>query len=322
VRKGTRLALLVVAVVVILAVGAVSAYAALADDTTAPVTTSDAVASYWNSAAIELTATDAEGVAYIYYRIDGGITRLYRVAAGVLHTTATISDAGDHTIAFWAQDTAGNVETHKQVALTVRADKAAPVTSATGAVNGRWYKATVPVALAAVDETDGSGVAAISYSWDAAPQPTVVLAATADAGFAVDAATVNGPHVLSYWAGDVAGNVETAKTLTVNIDTVKPTTSAPYVATATRGKTATLKYKVTDASPSAGKATVVIKVKNSAGKVVKTLNAGLVGVGTIKTKSFAVPRTWKAGTYKFYVYATDVAGNAQAKIGYNKLVVK
>jgi hypothetical protein len=35
-----------------------------------------------------------------------------------------------------------------------------------------------------------------------------------------------------------------------------------------------------------------------------------------------VPRTWKAGTYRFSVYAIDKAGNPQAKVGYNKLVVK
>lgn len=42
----------------------------------------------------------------------------------------------------------------------------------------------------------------------------------------------------------------------------------------------------------------------------------------VKAKSFAVPRTWRPGTYRFFVYATDVAGNAQAKTGSNRLVVR
>ena len=67
---------------------------------------------------------------------------------------------------------------------------------------------------------------------------------------------------------------------------------------------------------------MVIKVRNGAGHLVKTIKAGLVGTGVVKSRSFTVPRTWKPGTYKFYVYATDVAGNAQAKPSYNKLVVK
>jgi len=35
-----------------------------------------------------------------------------------------------------------------------------------------------------------------------------------------------------------------------------------------------------------------------------------------------VPPTWKAGTYRFYVYAVDTAGNAQATVEGNRLVVK
>jgi hypothetical protein len=263
VKKGSHLALLVLAAAVILAIGAVSAYAALADDSTPPVTTSDAATSYWNTASVKLTAADAEGVAYIYHRIDGGITRLYRVASGAPEWTVTISDSGEHTLAFWAQDTAGNVEDHNIVTLTVKEDTAAPVTTATGAAEGAWYNKSVAVSLAAADEPDGSGVAKLGYGWDAAP----VLAdgAAANAVLTVDATTVNGAHALSYQAVDVAQNAEAVKTLTLNIDTKKPTTAAPYAAAAARGRTATLKYKVSDAAPCAGKATVTIKVKNSAG---------------------------------------------------------
>ena len=38
--------------------------------------------------------------------------------------------------------------------------------------------------------------------------------------------------------------------------------------------------------------------------------------------SFKVPKSWKRGTHRFYVYATDAAGNAQAKVATNKLVVR
>lgn len=324
-KKGSHLVLMALIVVVILAIGAVSAYAALSDDNTAPVTTSDAAAAYWNSAAIKLTAADASGVAYIYYRIDKLATHLYTVGANLPEKTITVAGpttgTATRTFSFWAQDNAGNVEVHKSITLTIKSDKAAPTTAMSGAVDGSWYKATVPVALVAADEMGGSGTASVSFAWDGA-QATVVSAASADAGLTVDAATTNGPHALTYHALDVAGNAETTKTLTVNVDTVKPTAVAPSSATATRGRTATLRYKVTDAAPNAGKATVVIQIKNSAGKVVKTLKVGVVSIGVVKTKSFAVPRTWRAGTYKFYVSATDAAGNAQAKIGSNKLVVK
>jgi large repetitive protein len=319
VRRGTKLALLVVVVVAVLAVGAVSAFATLADDSTPPATVSDAVASYWNTAAVKVTSSDATGVAYIYYRLDGGITRLYTVGTGNLYTTATITAAGKHTLAFWAQDTAGNVEARHTVDLTVAVDKAAPASTATGAVAGAWYKASVPVAIAAADEANGSGVASLSFKWDAA-LPTLVQAATTSAPLAVGAATANGPHTLTYGANDVAGNIESAKTLTVNVDTVVPVATA-YAATATRGKTATLKYKAADALPCAGKATVMLTVKSKAGKVMRTVKAGSVVVGVQKSVKFTVPKTWKAGTYKIYVNATDVAGNV-AKVATAKLIIK
>ena len=73
-------------------------------DTTAPVTTSDAEATYVTAAAITLTATDAgSGVAATYYKLDGGAQ-----AAG---TSITVDRSGAHTLEFWSVDVAGNIET-------------------------------------------------------------------------------------------------------------------------------------------------------------------------------------------------------------------
>ena len=44
-----------------------SAYADLASDTTAPTTTTDVTESYWNDVTITATATDDEGIAYVYH---------------------------------------------------------------------------------------------------------------------------------------------------------------------------------------------------------------------------------------------------------------
>ena len=123
------------------------------------------------------------------------------------------------------------------VSFTVAVDTAKPVTSATGATDGGWYKAAVTVRLAAADGE--SGVAELSHALDGAT-PTVG-AATA----VVVVPAVDGSHMIMYHATDVAGNVEAEKMLTVNIDTSKPATSAS-AASVVRGRTATLKYKVTD----------------------------------------------------------------------------
>lgn len=85
-------------------------------DTVAPVTTSDALATYVSSAAIHLSATDnagGSGVAATYYVLDGGSQ-----TAGTLVTAATV---GDHTLSFWSVDVAGNIEAAHLVSFAVTA---------------------------------------------------------------------------------------------------------------------------------------------------------------------------------------------------------
>jgi hypothetical protein len=196
-------------------------------------------------------------------------------------------------------------------------DAAPPTTTATGAVNGRWYDSAVTVDFTAADNVGGSGVAYTEYSLDGG--------AWTQAG-GVPPVSTQGPHTILYRSVDnnlPSPNVEAAKSLTFGIDTVQPTTTAPTAATARRGYAAALKYRVVDPTPNGGTATVTIKVKNKAGKVVKTLRPVVKPVNTALTWKFTVPRTWRAGTYHFYVYATDRAGNTQATpVGANHLKVK
>ncbi|MDR3663062.1 MAG: hypothetical protein P4L86_22195, partial [Mycobacterium sp.] len=72
-------------------------------DLTAPVTTSDAAASYSGPATIHLTPTDVggSGVASTSYTIDNG--------AQSTGTSLTVSALGTHTLRFWSVDGAGNV---------------------------------------------------------------------------------------------------------------------------------------------------------------------------------------------------------------------
>jgi len=319
VRKSHLMVLAIVAVTVVLAVGAVGAYASITTDSQAPVTTTDAVASYWNTVAATVTATDNEGIAYVYNRIDGGPVRLTIVAGGPASATVAVPaakdlplGAGSHTLKYWAQDVNGNVEAQKSVTIAVMSDTAKPVTTATGADDGAWYKAGVTVHLAAADGAGESGVKELSYALDGA---AATAAATAD----VSVSAVAGAHSIVYHATDIAGNVEAEKTLTVNVDSAKPTTAAAATSVV-RGRTATLKYKITETGPNAGKATVVIKVKNRARKVVKTIKAGLVAVNVTVPAKFTC-RLAK-GVYTYTVYATDAAGNTQSKAGSAKLTVK
>ena len=135
--------------------------------------------------------------------------------------------------------------------------------------------------------------------------------------------TKDGPVELGYAASDRLWNTEPWTLFSFGIDTVKPSTAAPSAASAARGKSATLRYKVSDALPNGGSATVTIKIKNSAGKLVKTLGPYKgKPVNTALSAKFTVPRTWKPGLYKFLVSAKDKAGNLQSKVGSNRLTVR
>ncbi len=87
-----------------------------------------------------------------------------------------------------------------------------------------------------------------------------------------------------------------------------------------RYATAALKYRVDDPRPGSPTATVTIKIKNSKGVVVKTLKPGVKKVNTTYYAKFVCKLA--VGTYRYYVYATDQASNAQVTIGSNKLIVK
>ncbi len=149
-------------------------------DSIAPVTTSNAKPDYYNShAAITLSATDAKGsgVAATYYKLDGG--------ADVTGTTVTCDVLGAHTLAFWSEDTEGNVEAAKTATFTVNAGPApggdiiAPVSTS----NAQATYATSPatVKLTSTDEDGGSGMKSLSYKVDGGGTIVVTSTPTASA---------------------------------------------------------------------------------------------------------------------------------------------
>lgn len=82
------------------------------NDTTAPVTGSDAVALYSDVATITLSPTDSgSGVAHTYYSLDGAVP--------VEGTVIEAFVLGDHSVSFWSEDNAGNVEEAVFVEFTI-----------------------------------------------------------------------------------------------------------------------------------------------------------------------------------------------------------
>ena len=132
--------------------------------------------------------------------------------------------------------------------------------------------------------------------------------------------TTDGVNTLSYFATDKVGNVEAAHAVTVRMDTRRPQTAAPSRASVRRGQTARLQYIVNDQAPNGGTAAVTVKIRNQKHKVVRTLTLGSQRVNVILRASFRC--SLRPGRYRFSVYATDLAGNRQASVGSNRLVVR
>ena len=172
-------------------------------DTTAPVTTDDAPATWSkNAVTVHLSATDAgSGVADTQYKLDGG--------GWTTGTQVTISSDGVHTLAYRSTDSLGTVEADKS--CTVKIDATAPVT--TDDAPAGWSKNAVTVHLAASDA--GSGVATTQYKldgggWTTGTQVTI---------------SSDGVHTLAYRSTDNLGTVEAEKSATVRIDGVAPVTT-------------------------------------------------------------------------------------------------
>lgn len=190
------------------------------------------------------------------------------------------------------------------------ADATPPSTTATvsPSANAKGWNGTKPVTVRFRATDNLSGVALTQYSTDGG------AAWTSGASCVVVA---EGDTVLRYRSVDRAGNVETAKTVTVKIDTVRPQPVAVANATVKRGRRAALRFSVSDSScPSC---TVKIVIRDRGGRIVRTSRTATVETATPMRYTFTC-RLAK-GAYSWYVYATDLAGNTQSKPAARSLTV-
>ena len=117
---------------------------------------------------------------------------------------------------------------------------------------------------------------------------------------------------------DADGAIATA-TDTIMLDTRPPVTRAKN-AVAKRGKLAALPYTVVDARPGSASAAVTILVKDAAVTSVLTVSCGsrTVDVPHLARFTCLLPK----GVYRYFVYATDAAGNRQSRVGSAGLKVR
>ena len=170
------------------------------------------------SPTITLTAADAEtSVASITYKVGSAAV----VTVNQSSVSFTVSSLGNTTITYSATDAAGNSESTKT--YTVRRDGTAPTTtvSASPAPNANGYFASAPTLTFTATDAETS-VASVTYKVGSA------AAVTTSGSTASVVVSATGTTVVTYYATDAAGNVESANTYTVKRDT-----SIPTVATVT-----------------------------------------------------------------------------------------
>jgi probable HAF family extracellular repeat protein len=155
------------------------------------------------------------GVAGITYSAVGA-QPIPRTTVGGASTAIRITTEGETTLACFARDTSNNIEDEQRV--TVRLDKTPPTTTtelSTPPDAAGLHHGDVTIALSASDS--GSGLAAITY-WTAGAQPSPKTTLSGTSGTIRVAIPAVGETTLTYYAIDVAGNYEAAKSLTIRID--------------------------------------------------------------------------------------------------------
>ncbi|HEX5641855.1 MAG TPA: hypothetical protein VFZ86_05885 [Thermoleophilia bacterium] len=208
----------------------------------------------------------------------------------------------------WGVDSATALSLDDSAAPPPEVDGTAPVTSVSGAGIG-WSRTPVTLTFTATDA--GSGVDRTEAALDGQLElsPLAGLPATLDV-------TGQGTHTVRYRSIDKDGNVETTQACTVRIDGEKPVTSA-RAASVRRGARVTLRYRVRDLTPTAN---VRLVVKTRSGRTRATLRLGRRGTNVLRAARWRCPLA--RGVYVVAVYATDEAGNRQARPGTARLTVR
>ncbi len=266
------------------------------------------------SVTASLAVTEPNGPVEMRFSTDAG-TSWSAWATYAATAPLTLPD-GLGTKTAWAQvrDAAGNVlELADDIELVEGpADVTAPTVTAAGATAGAWYRTDRLVTLSATDELGGVGVASITYTLDGVE--TTVLGVSTAVSVPV---SPNGAHTLVFRATDHAANPSPDQTLRFTCDSTGPVTAGK--ATSGRvNRVIYLRYKIGDNLSPKAKA-IKIVVKNRAGKTVKTFRPTTKNTATWYRVKW-VPK--RKGTYRYYVYAKDLAGNAQRTRGSAKVVVR
>jgi hypothetical protein len=176
----------------------------------------------WYTAPVQITLTANDfpglsGPASVQYNLNG------TAGEDVPGATLSVETNGYHSLQYKAVDQAGRQSVLHT--LNFQIDQTAPSTTAAAAggyVSGTWTNSNVELTLNAVDNLDGSGVAALTYSAAGAQPINYTTAGAHPVELLISAA---GETTITYFAEDEAGNVEPLQFFTVRIDRTAPVLS-------------------------------------------------------------------------------------------------
>jgi hypothetical protein len=256
----------------------------------------------WHKAAVQVTLNWVDvssGVAPTLgtsYRLNDGNLTVYSVPF-------TVSTEGSTKLTFRSIDRALNAEATQTAYVNI--DETSPtVSAATVPSRGTgWYNQDVVATLTGSDSLSGVQKTQYRLTGEAVWTDTVANQFTSPA-------SPNGTKKYDYQAVDNAGNVSSLGSLTLKMDTVKPKASGSVPETVKTGSQVSLGYRANDATP---KCSFTLKIKyKSSGKVARTYSIG--SKSSNKTYTYKVKPNLAKGTYQYWVYATDQAGNKTQKL--------
>ncbi|RJQ32608.1 MAG: DNRLRE domain-containing protein [Actinobacteria bacterium] len=195
--------------------------------------------------------------------------------------------------------------------------------------NGSYLIGTV---ILTSNASDNAGIDSVSY-YDNNLSNHIGTATTSPYTVSWNTKGKDGAHTLYSIAKNING-LSTSVTKTVYVDNYAPRIYQARFTRVKKGRYAKLYYKIVDPY-SGGKASVIIKIKKIAKKIikkngkkkvikywknVKAINLGQSGVGFLRY--YRLRANMAKGKYRFYVYATDRAGNRQFNVASNQLHIK
>jgi len=248
---------------------------------------------------ISATLKIGENLTALSYKISNGTTGNGTISNNTGTASITLNTTGTYTIE--ATGTGSYNNTKKESSGTYQIDATKPTVGAIGGNTTSW---TTSKTLTSTLTDSHSGIVGYAVT-TSNTTPTSWTTVTNTASYSLShKVTANGTYYI--WAKDAAGNISTAKSVTVNkIDTAVPVVGAIGGNPTTWAKNATLTSTITDAQSG-----VTHYMWTTSSTKPAASATGWTSVGTTTT-SYAFSKTITAnGTY--YLWAKDGVGRVSA----------